>query len=490
VADIDGDGDPDLAGSAEEAHQVLWWENMDGTGTSWTEWMVAPDHNAPREIRARDIDGDGYVDLVVAGQMGYPDGTVCWFENPGPGTLWDRHDVLEEQYNLGGIDAADINGDGYVDILKAGDGEFSWLENMDGSGLLWENHCISSVYMTMSIHAADFHGDSIMDVVAGTYATNGKIWWFRNEDGQGTSWEAHTIEGEACLYLLDVWADDLDLDGDLDVVSSSHTHSLRDTHRSGADSPATWIRWYDNLNGYGTSWKRRYIALDFDSPKELFTGDFDQDGEVDVLSASFNASGISWWSVTDYSEGHLESSIMHAIVGTDWESIDWSCSEPGSTSVSFQLRASSDPDDMGPWSDTLSGPCSLEGVVGDGRDWIQYRAILETDLPETGPELEDVTVFWNPLGVGESGSQPPPGLLPVSPNPAPGYLNIGFRLPEPTSVRISVYDMCGRRVFTRFFDAHSPGEDSVRTGPLETGAYICRMTSDGRSDVARAVVLR
>ena len=34
---IDGDGDCDVLGSSGVDHEIAWWENIDGSGTSWTD---------------------------------------------------------------------------------------------------------------------------------------------------------------------------------------------------------------------------------------------------------------------------------------------------------------------------------------------------------------------------------------------------------------------------------------------------------------------
>ncbi|MCK4594301.1 hypothetical protein KAU45_07350, partial [bacterium] len=40
AADVDGDNDLDVLGAARDANDITWWENLDGSGTSWTEHTV------------------------------------------------------------------------------------------------------------------------------------------------------------------------------------------------------------------------------------------------------------------------------------------------------------------------------------------------------------------------------------------------------------------------------------------------------------------
>src|SRR5262245_24490921 len=65
VADLDGDQDIDAATCAKDDRQAVWFEN-DGRGAFTTH--VIGEGQAAYDIRAVDIDGDGDLDLLVAGQ--------------------------------------------------------------------------------------------------------------------------------------------------------------------------------------------------------------------------------------------------------------------------------------------------------------------------------------------------------------------------------------------------------------------------------------
>ncbi len=43
AADVDGDGDLDILGSAFHADDITWWENTAGDGTVWTEHTAGRD---------------------------------------------------------------------------------------------------------------------------------------------------------------------------------------------------------------------------------------------------------------------------------------------------------------------------------------------------------------------------------------------------------------------------------------------------------------
>ncbi|MFN3648141.1 MAG: FG-GAP repeat domain-containing protein [Armatimonadota bacterium] len=74
LADLDGDGDLDLAAASLES-RTAWWEN-DGKGRFTRRDLDAS--QAGSDLRAVDVDGDGDLDLVLAGGRSK---NLVWFEN-------------------------------------------------------------------------------------------------------------------------------------------------------------------------------------------------------------------------------------------------------------------------------------------------------------------------------------------------------------------------------------------------------------------------
>lgn len=78
AADIDRDGDTDVATCAKNALQCVWYEN---NGRGGFDPHILDEDQASYDIRLTDIDADGDLDLLVAGQESQ---NVAYFENPGP----------------------------------------------------------------------------------------------------------------------------------------------------------------------------------------------------------------------------------------------------------------------------------------------------------------------------------------------------------------------------------------------------------------------
>lgn len=144
------------------------------------------------------------------------------------------------------------------------------------------------------------------------------------------------------------------------------------------------------------------VDSDYHRASSAYSEDIDGDSYMDVLGAAFYDYDIVWWNLQEYSsEGSLESSILDTQGDADWYYIDWNATTPLNTSVSFQVRASDDYSIMGAWSDTLTSACLLTGLLNDGDRFVQYRAILNTSDPDTTSILNDITILWDPLGIGD-----------------------------------------------------------------------------------------
>ena len=146
---------------------------------------------------------------------------------------------------------------------------------------------------------------------------------------------------------------------------------------------------------------------------------------------------------------------------------------------------------MGAWSDTLHDPCSLLGLLTEGDSYFQYKAILQSSIPSATPVLNDITITWDPLGIGETTEPIPPviALLPIAPNPVTGSPVIRFGLPEPASVHLSIFDLSGRFISEIPGDEYSPGYHDVLLEYLSPGVYFCRMISGDFTATQRFVVI-
>lgn len=145
AVDLDGDGDPDVVMALgmlapldqKETHQIVWYENVGrpGDGTTWKKYVIGESFPIAFEAIAADISGDGRIDIVATAWGEKPGGRVAWFENPGdPRKVpWKLHLLKENWPRANQAIVADLNGDKLPDlaaVAERGANEFRWWQNL------------------------------------------------------------------------------------------------------------------------------------------------------------------------------------------------------------------------------------------------------------------------------------------------------------------------------------------------------------------------
>ena len=284
AADLDRDGDLDLVGATQNADDVLWYQN-DGTLNlaNWTLWTVDGSFDGVQSVTTADVDGDGYLD-VLAAAVNADD--VVWYENDGTpaGNGWTKRTIDPLLDGASAAVPADLDGDGDVDVLAAGQiaNDVTWYEN-DGAGPPgWTRHTIDGTASgALAVVAEDLDRDGDMDLMAAC-AGAGTIVWYRNvtihrsatfSPGHGVAPSLNAVP--ACA------TGDMDGDGDLDVVA--------------ADYSLNQVSWHENVSGDGSAWTTRILSNSVAGAYSVSTADVDGDGDLDVLCAARVAADVIWF---------------------------------------------------------------------------------------------------------------------------------------------------------------------------------------------------
>jgi len=191
ATDLDGDDDTDVLGAARTEPTLAWWEN-DVSGNSapadpitWTKHIIdGAFFGFPAWVYATDLDGDEDVDVLSA-DHGTEAGNapIIWWENDGSPANggWTKHRIESDYWAWRGVYAADMDGDGDVDILGAASGSnvVAWWENdgtpRDGG---WIEHILDSEFSyPLSVYATDLDGDQDTDVLSAALGANTIAWW-------------------------------------------------------------------------------------------------------------------------------------------------------------------------------------------------------------------------------------------------------------------------------------------------------------------------
>ncbi|HMQ76565.1 MAG TPA: VCBS repeat-containing protein [Flavobacteriales bacterium] len=193
AGDIDLDGDQDLVTASYTGDWICWYAN-NGDGTFSGQQVVTEHADQVSASRLADLDADGLLDIV----SNKADRAILW--NVAGGSSWTP-DTLPGL----GVSRAEVDLDGDLDLDLIGSGR--WYEN-DGNGEFAMQ--LEPAFVAGAVRAADMNGDGMMDLVfGGTVVLN---------TGSGTY---VTVPGGPSLGVFDVG--DLDGDGDVDAVNYTST---------------------------------------------------------------------------------------------------------------------------------------------------------------------------------------------------------------------------------------------------------------------------
>ncbi|MGE0143339.1 MAG: FG-GAP repeat domain-containing protein [Planctomycetota bacterium] len=301
VVDIDGDGDLDVVAAPHVTRQTrLFLNDSFGRFSEGTPGRISapsPTDRGSWNMDAGDIDGDGDLDLVT-GTVGssYPprwhqgivyinDGTAHFTDESGS-RLPDH--VSYPYLSSWASCLADFDGDGDPDLALSGgmtlrDRSLRILRN-DGAGVFIFDPGATPVDQAVQVSAqghlfsADLDQDGDRDLVGNGIYGGISLWW---NDGAGnfvSGSSTHFTPRNLPYATVSVAIGDVDGDGDLDIAAG-----------------AAYARRPINLFLNDGSGRFRDVSLSHVDQRSLSDanlsfGDFDGDGDVDMLCVLFSIS--------------------------------------------------------------------------------------------------------------------------------------------------------------------------------------------------------
>ncbi len=211
-ADVNGDGRPDLVVADYSTSSVSVYLGL-GSGTFGPE-VVYGAGNGPFWIACADVDGDGDLDVVVANVQGR---SLSILDNQGDGTFVG-HSPIPLIADPSSVAAGDMNGDGAIDLVVAMSDVpafTDWIGVLlnPGNGAFGPVVMYPTATSPHAVHSADMNGDGFLDVVAASYGSTAVV---RLNLGNGALGPQTQFAAGGSAFCLDVA--DLDGDGRLDIA--------------------------------------------------------------------------------------------------------------------------------------------------------------------------------------------------------------------------------------------------------------------------------
>jgi len=285
TCDLDRDGLVDVLACESQQNTVLWLRQV--SRGRFEEIVVGADMRAPVHVEPADMDGDGDLDLLVA-SMGFvlPNndriGSVIILENDGAQKFAPRI-ILENTARVTDLQAADLNGDGRLDLVVGqfgyDQGEVRWMERTGP----WEfkSHLLLELSGAINVCVDDLTGDRHPDIVALISQQWEEIHLFEG-DGRGgfkgrvVFGSTNEDYGSSGISLCD-----LNGDGRKDILYSNGDGF----GPAATPGPRPWhgVQWLEN-NGGG--FFRYHRIGDLPGAYSPIGVDVDRDGHTDVIAVS------------------------------------------------------------------------------------------------------------------------------------------------------------------------------------------------------------
>jgi hypothetical protein len=220
-ADLDGDIDLDLIALTNSRIAIFFQETAGTFGGTPLYLELSLATGAPSSIVAADLDGDGDADLATANSF-----TVTVFFQERPGVFEDEPTVLggeDSRYRPTSVTAADIDDDGDLDLVSAdaGDGTLSIFEQTARGEFRSPPVKIGStepLFQPHSVVATDFDGDGDRDLVSANFLDPPLTVFRRIRPREFESIPLAIQIAESVAGASSLTPADFDRDGDLDLL--------------------------------------------------------------------------------------------------------------------------------------------------------------------------------------------------------------------------------------------------------------------------------
>jgi hypothetical protein len=500
IADLNTDGYADLVVNRMGTNLVIYWGSSSGLDPGNTSYIEKPGGQGEACFIA-DFNKDGHLDIALE-MFGPASGCVLWGESFDPSLRTD----LPNEVGGHNIEVADLDKNGWLDILFVGRPQFAFTDRIfwgGPDGFSEINYSdLPACNATQGLSVADLDGDDFLDVVTTAWEDPRSFVYWGSDSGYSTG-AAQVLNPGQCHGGSSVC--DMNGDGLVDII-----------YHHGGGGPAPQVIYWNDSTGFSDG--NKTLAGQLTEVSGGYVADLDRDGNMDIflngeaygtyilwgpyftaetrLSLDFDRHGTFREIGNVYDRGYSEiyvSSVFDAGSTVDWPNVTWVDSVPDGAAIGLQVRSggTSAPDPS--WSGWVA--VSKGEDIGDSLNarYLQYRALFTYTCPTKLPILLEVSVG----GLGTSEGLRPERLQrtlqlrKIGSNPAGEFAELSYVLPVPSRVALEVFNADGRRVCVLVDEFKGKGIHYVAwpTRSVPSGTYFCRLEADNRTRVTKLLVV-
>ncbi len=286
AVDVNHDGALDIVTAGWQSDGLWWFENPNKPGQPfsnalWKKHLITHTITTEGMVMA-DINGDGKPDLVAAhyGRQG-----IFWVDFAGPEPV--VHHVGGHEADGHGVGIVDVDGDGKADIVTI----HGWFKNIDADHDKWqwmpEWELGDSGFPILGY---DVNNDGKMDLIYGHGHDYGVFWLEQTTENGKRAWKRHVID-DSFSQAHALKLADIDGDGQPELITGKRYRGHNGTDPGGHEPLVIYYYKINRKTGTFTRYPLSYNGT-AGVGTQIIVADMDGDGDQDIVVAG--KTGVHW----------------------------------------------------------------------------------------------------------------------------------------------------------------------------------------------------